>query len=544
MATVSFANMDQAFDIRNNANIAFSSYDGYTYSYLTTGAHDWEFNGAGLVDNGTVLTAGTVNGVDLDLDNDSFLSPEISITGLSVAATSFGLNVGTADQQRDTFWEAALGGADTLNVTMANYTVDFQFAGDGAHVMDGSLHLGANDSFNDGGTALTGFSFFTGDYMDVTDGVAVGGDDTFTVGAYILMGDFRVVSGGSGVGGDDVLTPARLVDTTAGGSIYMMGDVDGVNSGLLNAGADLIDLRSTDVSGLTTDTPVLVGDAYSVGSGGALIAGSDTIHGSSHADRIYGDYQANSGYVEGAKDRLFGYAGNDTILGNEGRDQLYGGDNDDNLDGGLDGDIIDGGAGNDSLTGDTGNDSMTGGDGNDTAIGGSGADTINGDVGDDIADASAGADVMNGGTGKDNYFGGAGNDSMSGDAGNDTLSGGDNNDTMLGGAGFDVLLGGNNEDYLDGGTSNDHLYGNAGVDTFAFSTGSGVDTVHDMVAGAGAGDFIRLQGFGAAFDTFAEVLAAATDNGADTTIDFGGGNMLVLLNVVVGDLNADDFIFG
>ena len=53
----------------------------------------------------------------------------------------------------------------------------------------------------------------------------------------------------------------------------------------------------------------------------------------------------------------------------------------------------------------------------------------------------------------------------------------------------------------------------------------------------------ELIAFGAAFDTFAEVIAAASGNGTHTTIDFGGGDSIKLLNVVVADLHEDDFIF-
>ncbi len=49
---------------------------------------------------------------------------------------------------------------------------------------------------------------------------------------------------------------------------------------------------------------------------------------------------------------------------------------------------------------------------------------------------------------------------------------------------------------------------------------------------------------GPSFDTFAEVIAAASDDGTDTTIDFGGGDSIVLLNVVVADMHANDFVFG
>jgi len=55
---------------------------------------------------------------------------------------------------------------------------------------------------------------------------------------------------------------------------------------------------------------------------------------------------------------------------------------------------------------------------------------------------------------------------------------------------------------------------------------------------------IALNGYGTAFDDFSDIIANATDDGTDTTIDLGGGNSITLLGVVVADLDADDFIFG
>ena len=548
MATISFANLDQSVDITDASSIEFAALSGlaagFSYSYVSTGGDDWEFAGTGITNAGAGPTGGAVTGVSVDLDDDAPGLFEIVITGLGgVAAASFGVGIGTAAEQRDKFWAAALGGADTINFTMVSFRSTHFFAGDGAKIHDGAVHIGAADSFVDGGTALTGSQTrIAGDYFDVVNGSAVGGNDTMSIGGFMISGDFISISpGATGVGGDDFIQPLRLANIGLG-FFVISGDADSAD-GTLIGGNDLIDLRLVDMTGVT-DLPGIYGDARQTFNSSLVIAGNDTIHGSSRRDFINGDTDGLPGYIEGGKDRLFGYGGNDSIIGGGGRDQLFGGDGDDTLNGGLDGDIIDGGIGNDNMTGDAGNDIMTGGDGNDTMIAGSGSDTVDGGIGDDAADAGAGADVMIGGTGKDGLFGGTGNDSISGDAGNDTLQGGDQNDTLLGGAGFDVLLGGNDNDTLDGGASNDILFGNAGNDTFVFSKGSATDTIRDMAAGASVADVINLVGFGAAFDTFAEVMAAATDNGTDTTINFGNGDVLIIQNVTVAGFNANDFIFG
>jgi Ca2+-binding RTX toxin-like protein len=530
MATVSFANMDQAFDITNNAFVAFSGFSGslsgFEYSYVTTGAHDWEFDGTGITTSGNLPTGGTVNKIQVDLNDDAQTLPEIVISGLGgIAATSFGVGVGTADQQRDKFWMTALGAADTINFTMANYSVDLKFAGDGANLDDGLNHVGGDDSLNGGAAALTGSSVIAGDYYYLYSGSATGGDDLITVGANFVYGDFvRPVGGTSATGGDDVIAPIALANAPFGG-IYIGGDA-GVMDMLLNAGDDLIDLRATNVSALTFGSN-LFGDVEYVNPGGMLHAGDDTIHGSSKGDAIYGDFIENNGSLLSAgDDSLLGYAGADTIKGNDGRDYLSGGD---------DADVLDGGAGVDSLYG---------GNGNDSLLGDAQSDVIFGEGGDDTIEGGTGNDVVDGGTQKDRAFGGSGADSMSGGGGNDTLQGGNDNDTLVGGAAFDVFEGGDGNDSIDGGDGNDYIYSNAGNDTIVFALGGGTDTVRDFSAGAAIGDVIRLVGFGAAFDSFAEVLAAATDNGQHTTIDLGAGDILILRNVLVSQLAANDFSFG
>lgn len=56
-------------------------------------------------------------------------------------------------------------------------------------------------------------------------------------------------------------------------------------------------------------------------------------------------------------------------------------------------------------------------------------------------------------------------------------------------------------------------------------------------------DTISLISFGAAFDTFAEVLAASADSGGDTIITLNE-QTLVLEGVLRATLSQDDFIFG
>lgn len=545
MALIQFQNLDLDFQINDDTITEYSSTEDQStliFGLVSTGGDEVEFHGSGLTYAAGLPTGGTVDEVRVDINNDDAGLRQINITGLNIAATAFNFNVGDAETQNNRIWRTILAGDDTLTFNLADFTIDLWFAGDGSDIATDTLHIGGSDTFNSAGSAVGAASVLAGDYITVEQGQAVGGADVMNVGSWYTVGDFlSIASGASGIGGDDTLAPEEMgANATSGMRAH--GDA-WVVSGTLVGGDDVIDLRSTDFTGFAF-APFIFGDVDGVGSTGVLIGGRDTIHGSDLGESIWGDWSTNTGYGEGGRDRILGNGGNDTIFGNSGRDLIDGGDGNDSIDGGLDGDFINAGLGNDTLIGDTGNDSLSGDEDDDFFVAGSGRDTIVGGSGDDSADGGAGNDSMLGGTGRDNFFGGNGDDYMSGDAGNDTLSGGDLNDTLLGGNGFDLLIGGNDNDYLDGGGSNDNLYGNTGVDTFNFTTNAGVDTIKDFVAGAGANDFIRLQGFGFAFDSFAEIIAVASDDGSDTTFSFGNGTTIIVENAVVADFNADDFIFG
>lgn len=326
-----------------------------------------------------------------------------------------------------------------------------------------------------------------------------------------------------------------------------------------------------------------LGDSLSGLNGSDLItgrAGDDTIDGGAGNDTIDGGDDNDLILAQSGRDSVLGGAGNDSIDAAAGDDTVDGGANNDQIFGGTGFDLISGGNGNDTMQGATENDTLSGGkgfdyllgqDGNDslvgddladTLVGGNGSDFLNGgidndrllgdaqhdtifgDAGDDVIDAGTGNDTVDGGGQRDSVFGGSGFDSVDGGAGNDTLTGGADGDTLLGGAGFDILQGDAGDDVLNGGASNDVIFGNAGNDTIIFEIGGGTDTLRDFTAGAASEDVINLVGFGAAFDSFGEIIAAATQTGNHVTIDFGGGDVLIIRNTLVSALHADDFTFG
>ena len=82
------------------------------------------------------------------------------------------------------------------------------------------------------------------------------------------------------------------------------------------------------------------------------------------------------------------------------------------------------------------------------------------------------------------------------------------------------------------------LFGGRGADTFFFdTTTSGQDTILDFTSGT---DAILLDD-NASFDSFAEIIAAGTQESLDTVFDFGGGNVLILENTVLTELTEADF---
>lgn len=227
----------------------------------------------------------------------------------------------------------------------------------------------------------------------------------------------------------------------------------------------------------------------------------------------------------GAAETLLGGAGVDVIFGFGGGDEISGGDGDDAIHGGSGDDLLVGGAGDDELKGHGDNDTIQGGDGHDELVGGLGNDRVIGGDGNDLVKGAGGDDNVVGGEGNDTVQGHQGNDIAKGIGGDDRVGGLSGDDRILGGAGVDTLIGG------------------ADDDLFIYRPGDGADTILDFTPGSGSQDAIALRSSGEDFDTFAEVLAAATDQGSNLLINFGGGDTLLLEGIQKSDLHQDDFVF-
>jgi Ca2+-binding RTX toxin-like protein len=135
---------------------------------------------------------------------------------------------------------------------------------------------------------------------------------------------------------------------------------------------------------------------------------------------------------------------------------------------------------------------------------------LDGGYGDDILFASAKA-VR--GVGRSSLFGGAGNDSLRVEAGTSNT--------------------------LEGGLGNDTLFGGSGADRFDFSKAVGTDHVYNF----DTADSIRIRGYGAALDEFADLHLSVS--GGDTHIDLSasvaGAGEIIMHGV--SHVAADDFVF-
>jgi Ca2+-binding RTX toxin-like protein len=237
--------------------------------------------------------------------------------------------------------------------------------------------------------------------------------------------------------------------------------------------------------------------------------------------------------VFGGADTLSGNANGDVLRSYAGDDSVSGLDGNDTLDGGAGNDTLMGGNGNDLILDSQGQNYLRGEDGADSISGGSGFDDINGNVGNDTAHGNAGDDWVVGGKDNDMLFGDAGGDIVWGNLGNDTVDGGDGNDQVRGGQGDDSVSGGAGDDFVSGDRGNDTISGGAGADLFHGSQDAGIDRVLDFHASEG--DRVMLDP-GTTY-TLSQV-------GADTVIDMGGGNQMILVGVQLSTLPSGWIFLG
>jgi Ca2+-binding RTX toxin-like protein len=427
-----------------------------------------------------------------------------------------------------------IGGSNGDDTIIGSAQRDWILAGGGADTISGD---GGNDDLRGEGGAD---SIFGGEGADLING----GADADT-----LLGN----------NGDDTLTGGGGADFLGGGGGNDAADY------FFSPGAVTVDLQAG--LGVGSDAQ---GDTY-----GSI----EIVYGSAQNDTLSGrDF---------VTDALWGEDGDDVLMGRYGADILNGGPGVDTISyansltavdvrlfsgfaagGEATGDSFNsveniiGSALTDTLAGDNTVNVIWGGAGNETITGREGADTLRGEDGNDTLLGGADADTLIGGLGNDTLGGGAANDTADYSASNAAVtvnlqtgagSGGHAQgdayasiENVIGSSFADTFVGKANswDNIFDGRGGNDTMTGGLGADTFVFRLNEGSDTVTDFSAGAASGDVIQMAGWGAAFDSFAEMIAVATQSGGDVVFNFGNGQTLTLQSVTLGNLNAGDFIFG
>jgi Ca2+-binding RTX toxin-like protein len=332
----------------------------------------------------------------------------------------------------------------------------------------------------------------------------------------------------------DQLRPANFVDGTV-----VFGDATSIIQVGSNDGASLTATNFPPASdaflafGMGGNDTITGGTAYNylnggqgaddliveggVGSGGTSIGADQLLQGGQGADDIFvgrGTGLDADTFASGIRIDIFGNKDADTITVGGDDAVLAGAAVELNIEG--DSQFVDGAT--DIIT-------VNGGNGAGASFGGF-VVNINGNKGDDTIDGGAGGDDwLVGGQGNDLITAHAGGNILYGNIGNDTLNGGSGSEIIRGGQNDDVIYGGGGNDWLSGDRGNDTLTGGAGADIFHSFAAAGLDRVLDF--NLAEGDRVQLDP-GTAY--------ALAQAGADTVIDMGGGNQMVLAGVTLATL--------
>ena len=494
----------------------------------------------------------------------------------SAAGVTISLQTGNAvggDAAGDTFSSVEnLTGSALADYLKGNLGANRLDGGDGDDMLEGGA--GADTLIGGAGSDTARYvASSAGVTISLLTGNAVGGDaggDSLS-GVENLIGsnfaDFlkgnaaaNVLAGGVGA---DRLEGYNGDDTLAGGA-----GADVLNG---DAGSDTADY-STSSAGVTIS--LVTGNAAGGDAAGDTFSSIENLIGSNFADFLKGDAAANVLTGGVGADRLDGYSGDDTLAGGAGADTLNGDAGSDTANYSTSsagvtislatGNAVGGDAAGDTfssienLTGSAFADYLKGDAAANRLDGGSSADRLEGGSGDDSLEGGAGVDALVGGAGTDtaDYAKSSAGvtislttgNTLGGDAAGDTffgiesLTGSAFADYLKGDAGANRLIGNAGADRLEGMAGDDVLTGGAGSDRFIFANGVGDDRITDFAAGAGSQDLIDLSR-NSLLNSFADVLSHASQSGADTLIDLGGGDLLTLAGVTRTALHQDDFVF-
>jgi Ca2+-binding RTX toxin-like protein len=569
-------------------------WDGVTNPF-TAGFLSFEQAGADTILRGDFGHASmvllTLEGVDATSLTAENLSPAME-TGVNHVPTGAVTITGTAEEDQTlTADTSTLGDADGLG------TLTLQWLRDGASIAgaagdsyvltqeDVGAEISVQASWTDGqGTAETVTSDVTEPVANVNDqpsgGVTITGnavtgssltadasaladDDGLGALSFAWLRDGAVIGGASGTtyeltsNDHGAVISARVSYTDGGGTLEEVTSLatEVVRDPNLAPSGDAIIEGSVEIGGTLTVNTDTLADGNGLGSfvfqwfaDGTAVAGATGATfdiGAAQAGQeltVSVSWTDGEGYAEAVTSAATSAVAVPVINGGSGGNDLEGGDYADEINGKGGNDVLNGLGGNDDLDGGSGADKILGGTGNDLLLGGTGNDKLYGQGDDDVLKGGDGRDLLKGAWGDDKLYGESGNDKLKGGTGNDKLVGGSGIDALYGEAGNDTLKGGSGEDRLLGGTGDDVLTGGRHADLFVFRTGWGVDTITDFDAKGGVHDTLNLRGLISVRNGSDLKNNHLEVDGDDVVVNGRNGDVVVLQNVDLADLDKGDFI--
>ncbi|EGF89277.1 hemolysin-type calcium-binding repeat 2 copies family protein [Asticcacaulis biprosthecium C19] len=438
-----------------------------------------------------------------------------------------------------------LTGADDLNGT-GNGSGNALTGNSGNNVLDGGL---ANDTMAGGLGNDTYYVQATGD--NVVEANGEGSDVIFSSVTYTLSGRIVEVlnltgladlnaTGNSlantlnGNAGANLLDGGGGNDTLSGGAgndTFIVNVTADVAIEAFGEGTDIVQSLATFTLGANIENLVLTGIANINGTGNDLnnsltgTIGNNALDGGAGVDTMVGGQGNDTYYVDIASDAITEAAG-------EGTDLVYA-----SVTYSLAGKVVENltmtGTANLSATGNTLGNKLNGNSGNNSLDGGAGNDTLMGGLGNDTYYVTSTGDkvVENNGEGTDIIYSTVTYTLTGRYAETLELTGSGNVDASGNGVG-NTLIGNTGNNTLNGLGGNDILTGGLGADVFLFGIASRADTVTDF--SAAQNDTINVNAYTGGVANNGLVVQV----GADTVINFGGGNVITVLNATQADVLA------